>query len=211
MGDFMAKIYEIVNDINGKIYIGQTTRTLKERFRIHCRDRNKEAFKNRPLYRAMNKYGIEHFHISLLEETDIPNERETYWIEQKGSYQNGYNATRGGEGRCLIDHKEVKQLYDIYKNVRKVAQLLGIHRETCSDILHGMGVNIRSSGEIARERWNTAVVQIDPKTGEVIKTFSSIKEAEQAIGLHGHGHIGDVCLGKRKTCGGFNWKYLKDL
>jgi len=29
----------------------------------------------------MNKYGIEHFHISLIEETDNPSERERFWIE----------------------------------------------------------------------------------------------------------------------------------
>lgn len=40
----------------------------------------------------MRKYGIEHFHIELIEETDDPEEREIYWIEQKRSFKNGYNA-----------------------------------------------------------------------------------------------------------------------
>jgi hypothetical protein len=34
----------------------------------------------------MRKYGIEHFHAELIEETDQPEEREIYWI----GYFNGY-------------------------------------------------------------------------------------------------------------------------
>jgi hypothetical protein len=35
----------------------------------------------------MRKYGIENFHIELIEETDKPEEREIYWIEQKRSFK----------------------------------------------------------------------------------------------------------------------------
>ena len=31
----MAYIYQITNDINGKIYIGKTERTIEERFKEH--------------------------------------------------------------------------------------------------------------------------------------------------------------------------------
>lgn len=50
----------------------------------------------------MRKYGIEHFHIELLEETDDPNEREVYWIEKKRSFKDGYNATIGGDGKDTL-------------------------------------------------------------------------------------------------------------
>ena len=52
----------------------------------------------------MRKYGIEHFHISLIEETNNPNEREKYWIEQKRTFKNGYNATKGGDGTAYLDY-----------------------------------------------------------------------------------------------------------
>ena len=67
----MAYIYQIRNNINGKIYIGKTESSIEKRFQEHCRDSRKENI-NRPLYAAMRKYGIEHFRISLLEETDNP-------------------------------------------------------------------------------------------------------------------------------------------
>ncbi len=38
---FNGWIYVIKNKINNKIYIGQTTKILKERFRIHIQDSKK--------------------------------------------------------------------------------------------------------------------------------------------------------------------------
>ena len=97
----MAYIYQITNDINGKIYIGKTEFSLEKRFKEHCQDAFRERCEKRPLYAAMRKYGIEHFHIELLEETDNPEERETFWIEEKQSFKFGYNATLGGDGKFL--------------------------------------------------------------------------------------------------------------
>jgi hypothetical protein len=53
------------------------------------------------LYDAINKYGSENFSIEEVEECspEVLNDREVYWIEQYGSFKNGYNATRGGEGK----------------------------------------------------------------------------------------------------------------
>ena len=59
----------------------------------------------------MRKYGIEHFHIELIEETDNPEEREVYWIEQKQSFKYGYNATMGGDGQKYIDYDLVVATY----------------------------------------------------------------------------------------------------
>ena len=100
----MAYIYQITNQVNGKIYVGKTEFSIEKRFKEHCDDAYREAKEKRPLYAAMRKYGIENFHIELLEETDNPEERETYWIEQKQSFKNGYNATMGGDGRRYIDY-----------------------------------------------------------------------------------------------------------
>lgn len=100
----MGLIYKITNDINGKIYIGKTEFSLEKRFKEHCQDAFRERCEKRPLYAAMRKYGIEHFHIELIEETNIPEEREKYWIDYYNTYKYGYNATIGGDGSCLYDH-----------------------------------------------------------------------------------------------------------
>ena len=64
----MSYIYVITNDINNKQYVGQTSISLQERFKQHVSDKDRRSFEKRPLYNAMNKYGINHFHIKLLEE-----------------------------------------------------------------------------------------------------------------------------------------------
>lgn len=95
----MNTIYKITNDINDKVYIGQTTRPLLVRWKEHCRN-GKRAYRKYPLYLAMFKYGVEHFKIHLIEKVDDSNvdEREKYWIKYYQSYTNGYNATQGGKG-----------------------------------------------------------------------------------------------------------------
>ena len=61
----MAFIYVITNDVNGKQYVGKTNFSLERRFREHIADSKRERCNKRPLYSAMNKYGVEHFHIAL--------------------------------------------------------------------------------------------------------------------------------------------------
>lgn len=49
----------------------------------------------------------------------------------------------------------------------------------------------------------TPVLQFS-KSGEFIAEYPSIGEAERCFGCN---HIWDCCRGKRKSCGGFIWKY----
>jgi hypothetical protein len=54
-----------------------------------------------PILRAICKHGADNFKFRVIEECrdDNVSERETYWIQQLGTYGNGgYNATLGGEG-----------------------------------------------------------------------------------------------------------------
>ena len=106
----MAYIYQITNKINGKVYIGKTEFSIEKRFKEHCRDFLREKNEKRPLYAAMRKYGVENFEISLIEETDNPNEREIFWIEYFGTFKYGYNATLGGDGTIIYNHNLIISL-----------------------------------------------------------------------------------------------------
>lgn len=106
----MAYIYKIVNDVNGKVYIGQTV-NIEKRWYKHCYLASSGL--DRHLYNAMRKYGIDSFHIEVIEECseDKLNERERYWIHQYNSTNknHGYNKSFGGEGGntwLLNDHKD---------------------------------------------------------------------------------------------------------
>lgn len=91
----MGFIYKITNKLNGKIYVGKTARTLDERMKEHLR--KIETY----VERAIAKYGIDAFDVSVIEECDDEklNEREIYWIAFYNCRRpNGYNLTDGGEG-----------------------------------------------------------------------------------------------------------------
>ena len=162
----MAYIYQIQNDINNKIYIGKTEFSIEKRFKEHCKDAFKKDTEKRPLYAAMRKYGIEHFSISLIEETDKPEERERYWIETYGSFKNGYNATIGGDGKKYLDYNLIIDTYNKIQNIKEVARLLNIDRHHVSKILKEADIKIRPTNEINYK----PVVQIDPITEEWLKS-----------------------------------------
>lgn len=199
----MAYIYKITNDINDKIYIGKTELSIERRFRQHCNDSKRERCEKRPLYNAMNKYGIEHFHVELIEETNSPNEREMYWIEFYNSYHEGYNATLGGDGSAYLELNE-EEICNYYKShsLRETTKYFNHDSETIKKILIKNNVALKTASESLRKK----VAKIDKNTGEILEIYNSVAEAEAANG-NTH-HIAEACIGKRKTCKGFMWKYV---
>lgn len=90
-------IYKVTNDVNNKLYIGQTTKTLEERIKNH-RNSFVSGVDNH-LYRAMRKYGWDKFHFITIREADTQEELdalEEYYIEKYDTIHNGYNMARGG-------------------------------------------------------------------------------------------------------------------
>ena len=63
----IGRIYKIVNDINDKVYVGQTIRTLVQRFQKHC-SYSDDVNHTMAIKKAIHKYGRDHFKIVLLEE-----------------------------------------------------------------------------------------------------------------------------------------------
>lgn len=203
----MAYVYKITNDINGKIYIGKTYNSIEKRFQEHCRERLKSKSEQRPLYSAMNKYGIEHFHVELIEETDSPEEREIYWIEWYGSFKNGYNATKGGDGKPYVDKDIILSLWKEGKIIKEIHIITGYDIKTIKKYLL---LNNISEQEIISKRYASQgkpVAKIDKNTNEILEVFNTSGEAGRSIGKTGQ-HIREVCLGKRKTAYGYKWKYI---
>lgn len=206
----MPYIYKIVNDINDKVYIGKTCRTVEERWKEHCK-RSKQVSLNRPLYNAMRKHGIEHFEVVLLEECteEDVSLREQFWIDAYNSYHSGYNATFGGDGaKTVCDTSLVFDLFDKGKLVREIVELTGYSKPTIIRILDAFNTSkeIRSiRGHLVT---STSVMMIDLHTNKELRAFSSAHEATKFFSGNGHGHILDVCKGKRKTAYGYKWKFI---
>jgi group I intron endonuclease len=87
-------IYKITNLVNAKVYIGQTTFSMKDRLHSHC----KGLFCTK-LSRAIRKYGKENFVIEQIDSANNRlelNQKEIYWISHYNAIKEGYNIREGG-------------------------------------------------------------------------------------------------------------------
>ena len=176
----MGFIYKVTNNINNKVYIGQSIFDINKRFKEHLNDSKNPNKNQRPFYFAINKYGEENFSISLIEEVDNKdlNEREKYWISFYRSYVgfedcNGYNATLGGDSKLTKDYQLIIDDYLITKSKTQTSKNLGCCIETVSRALesnHIQTIN-KSSGH--------SIIRIDDKGKEV--TYDSIRQAAEEI------------------------------
>jgi len=91
----MGYIYKIVNKINGKVYIGQTTQILEERWKQHCKMRSNCYY----LKNALKKYGIDKFDFKLIcicFDNDLDRYEINYIEKFNSIVPNGYNLRKGG-------------------------------------------------------------------------------------------------------------------
>lgn len=212
-------IYVITNDINGKQYVGKTTDTIEGRFSDHCKDSVLANYKNRPLYCAMNKYGKEHFHILQLEECelDILPQREQYWINKLDTYNNGYNATLGGEGSQIYDYNLFVEDYNNGMFIKQIAEKYSCDATTVSKALHKAGIN-PMNGLSRVPHYNSIPVEQYTMDGEYLATFHSGCSAAQWIIDNHYSTVNNVKQirnniamaarqnGYRKSAYGFKWK-----
>lgn len=88
-------IYKITNQINGKVYIGQSIKSIKERFKRHINDAMNNILDTH-FARAIRKYGADVFLLELIDEAENQeelNEKEKYYIQKYNSINEGYNET----------------------------------------------------------------------------------------------------------------------
>ena len=180
----MAYIYKITNTINGKMYIGKTEQTIEKRFQQHCHDSKREGFNHRPLYRAMQKYGVEFFSIEEIEETEFPEERETYWIEFYGTFKNGYNATIGGDGKRYLDYDLIVATYAELQNATKTAEVLGVSQDSVIKVLNSRKIPITTSSEIMLREFGK-ITNMYSLNGEFLRAFPSTNAAAEYMVQNG--------------------------
>lgn len=131
-------IYKIVNNINGKIYIG-FSRNVEKRICDHIQQSKKSNLK---LYNAIRKYGWSNFSFEVLYQSKDANhtlnDMERHFIEEYDSFRHGYNCTAGGEGLLGYKHSSItkqkmqkpkseshKLKLKVARNKRKVEPALG--------------------------------------------------------------------------------------
>lgn len=207
-------IYIIRNTINNKVYIGKTLDSIENRFSEHKKNCSKEKCKERPLYRAMNKYGIDSFYIEQLEQCEIEllSEKEQYYINKYGSFHKGYNATLGGDGKILYDYQKIVNEFLNGKLIKDLAIEFECCEDTISQAIKTAGLN---SVQNSNQKKSRKVIAINPKTKEKIQSFESLSAGAQwlidnqitsAQLKHIVCSISRAVDGVRKTAYGYEWK-----
>ena len=183
----MGLIYKIQHKENKKIYIGQTSVSLKYRLQKH-----REAAKTGTshFYKAIRKYGWEAFEIQIVEDNislELINEREKYWIAYYDSYKNGYNSTIGGEGARLTTDEEIINLWHQGKTITDITSVLHSNKDTIRSVLHDYGVTSEDIKYRSKE-W----LRRDYDSEEVLKLWNegkTTREIREHFGGMGQGTL----------------------
>lgn len=146
----ISGIYKIENLITKTKYIGQS-QDIYSRWYVHKRELNNNSHHNYRLQNDWNVYGENNFDFMIIEECDICqlNNRESYWIREFDSFNNGYNLDLGGLG--IRGYKHTKEQIDKMihiQNPKKVVQLdhdfnVVAEFESCNQVEKQLGFSHR--------------------------------------------------------------------
>nr|DAT29003.1 MAG TPA: intron associated endonuclease [Caudoviricetes sp.] len=189
---------------------------LQKDFKSIVRILKKERCERRPLYNAMNKYGIENFVVEEL--IECPNDEldsyEKMYIEKLQTYgHNGYNATKGGDGSILFDYDKIIETYALGGTMTECAAKMHCSVDTVKKVLTINNIPIRH---------NRRGCYSDPKKveqysleGVFIKEWESITLAAHWLVDNGYAKTYNsgvkqkirLCMrGENKTAYKFIWK-----
>lgn len=208
----MGYIYKVTNKVNGKMYIGQTTRKIEQRWKQHVYSAYKDSpFDKGPFHLAIKKYGAEAFVVEQVEKCkdECLNERETYWIKYYDTFNCGYNVTIGGEHPLRYDGKEVVPLWDEGLSVKEIANVLGISKRMVSDRLKADGIatdEIVARGQMVGGVTSRLPVYMYDRDGNYLAEFKSRHDAAKAIGFTGSVNSGSFFL---STICGYQFRRYK--
>jgi group I intron endonuclease len=164
----MYLIYKLTCLINGKIYVGSTSKTLAKRLYVHKSTSTRPHENNMILYRAMRKHGKDNFIIDQLDSAETREEaltKESLWIKKLQScceYGHGYN---------MRDDSIIMPRKSKLKNMRTRLQL---KKEKSNFTSSYLGVSFNSENK----RW-TFVIDFEGYHRQV-KNFATEKDAAVA-------------------------------
>lgn len=102
----MFRVYQIKNNINGKLYVGYTSLPINERLNQHIQTSLSDKRKKFPIHHAISKYGFENFSIcsifeSKIKEDCLKKEKQEILKNIQSNIQS-YNIHEGGVGGDTI-------------------------------------------------------------------------------------------------------------
>lgn len=210
-------IYKVTNNVNGKIYIGQTVGTLEGRWARHCCPSSGCT----ALHRAINKYGNENFTVEQIDNASTPdelNEKEVYWINHFNSFApNGYNLSEGGNGCRGYKHsEETKRLLSEMKKGKAGTPHTDEWKKAMSERQKG-GSHPHKGHPLSEEqkRFLSDSHKGKPNPKKYKRVFcvdlgviyESVQSASKVVGKSTTAIINSIKRGNR--CCGMRWEYVE--
>lgn len=195
-------MYRHTNRVNGKVYIGMTSKRPKDRWQ------NGNGYSGQSLFwNAIQKYGWDAFDHEVLHEGLSKSEAEHMERELILHYRSnerdfGYNMADGGgvnRGYKLSDVTR-KRLSEAHKG-RQVWNK-GLSGYTVPSA-RGKKRSAVTCKRMSDNRPKLAVLQYST-SGELLAEFASMHEASKATGVS-TGSISGACSGRQRTAGGYVW------
>lgn len=187
---------------SGKSYIGQSV-DLAVRKRIFCTFNH--TYGGNKINCARKKYSHKSlWNYKVLEYCGVDklDEREKYYIKLYNTVNNGYNCESGGNKNKILSIETRKKQSESHKGTKHTKE----HNLKISNSLKGHTlIFTEESKNKMRLSHNKPIIQFT-KEDTFVAEYESALVAKNITGID-NGHIGDCCLGKRKSAGGFKWAY----
>ena len=181
-------IYKATSKTSGKSYIGKTTNSLSQRRGEHERTANANS-SNSHFHNAISKYGKGDFEWSTLEAVNIENDLnllEIKLIEEHSTFTDGYNQSKGGEGKTgykfttEASKNMSESLKKAYRDGRKPSNFTNISEDSVKRIRDGARewANENTKGEKNGMWGNGNPISVE---GTI---YTTMREAAAAVGVH---------------------------
>lgn len=194
---------------DGKVYIGITGRKAYQRWH------NGHGYKqHRYFWNAIQKYGWGNIRHEVLFEGLTKEEAERKEVELIAEYKSnqrefGYNLSTGGESgsKGATFGEETRKKMRAAHTGKKMSEVAKI-RMSLSARGKRKSPDAKEKYKMYQVLHNGKRVHQLSKDGLIINEFETIQEAERRTGVD-NSHIRAVCKGRRKTAGGFLWKFAE--
>jgi len=205
-------IYEIANTLNGHRYVGSAI-NLVHRWKHHKGDLNGNHHHSHILQNAWNKYGKDNFIFKPLiycdpgmtliyEQMYLDAMRPEYNIEKLAGSHLG--CKRSEETKCKMSAAQKGH----YTSEETRQKLITSHLGYIASDETKRKMSEATKGKY--QGWADKSISQFSKDGQLLRQFHSIMDAERNTGI-GNSKIVRCAKGKRKTAGGFIWRYNNKL
>lgn len=225
----VSGIYCIENTQTNKKYVGQSV-NIKERWRKHINELNRNIHYNEHLQQAWNEYGETNFKFCVLEycSIEILDDKEAFYIQHFNTMnqQYGYNLQSGGKHydhvsdgvrnkmsasiKASYQNSDLKQIRSLdaknqWANPKVKQKILGenngMYGKTHTKEAK-QKISQANKGKISHKRNTTPVLCV-----ELNKVFKDATTASKELSLDSSAIL-KVCRKERKTCGGYKWEFV---